>query len=139
MKGTQPPPQEQALEPRVGILPLVLVQPSAYPTQLYANTTQPADMGRVEEYGNVGEIPGAIFQNLGTMLSGPDAPDAHDIAEAIAKLIVTPKGARPTRTVVGASYGADAVNEATEPVQAGTVEALGLSHLATIPALPKSA
>ena len=118
---------------------VVLVQPSAYPTQLYANTTQPADVARVEEYGNVGEIPGAIFQNLGTMLSGPDAPDAHDIAEAIAKLIVTPKGARPTRTVVGASYGADAVNEATEPVQAGTVEALGLSHLATIPALPKSA
>ena len=119
---------------------VVLVQPSAYPTQFYAKSTQPADMRRVEEYGAVGEIPGAIFQNLANMLSGSDAPDAHDIAEAIANLIVTPKGARPTRTVVGASYGADAVNDATEPVQAGTVEALGLSHLATGPtALPKSA
>lgn len=119
---------------------VVLVQPSAYPTQLYANTTQPADTDRVEEYGTVGEIPGAIFQNLASMLSGPDAPDNHDIAEAIAKLIVTPKGARAARTVVGASYGADAVNDATEPVQAGTIEALGLSHLAVIPTgLAKSA
>ncbi len=119
---------------------VVLVQPSAYPTQLFDSATQPADTGRVAEYGAVGEIPGAMFQNFTTMLSGADAPDAHDIAEAVAKLIVAPKGARPARTVVGASYGADTVNDATEPVQAATVEALGLGHLATGPSvLAKSA
>ena len=119
---------------------VVLVQPSAYPTQMYASASQPADVGRVAEYGAVGEIPGAIFQHLTTILSGPDAPDPHDIAAAIAKLIVTPKGARPVRTVVGASYGADTLNDATAPVQAGTVEALGLGHLATLPSgLAKSA
>ncbi len=119
---------------------VVLVQPSAYPTQMYASASQPANVGRVAEYGAVGEIPGAIFQHLTTMLSGPDAPDPHDIAAAIAKLIVTPKGARPVRTVVGASYGADTLNDATAPVQAGTVEALGLGHLATLPSgLAKSA
>ena len=119
---------------------VVLVQPSAYPTQMYASASEPADAGRVAEYGAVGEIPGAMFQHLTTMLSGPDAPDPHDIAAAIAKLIVTPKGARPVRTVVGASYGADTLNDATEPVQAGTVEALGLGHLATLPSgLAKSA
>ena len=111
---------------------VVLVQPSAYPTQLYDSATQPADTRRVAEYGAVGEIPAAMFQNFTTMLSGADAPDAHDIAEAVAKLVVTSKGARPARTVVGASYGADTVNDATEPVQASTVEALGLGHLATI-------
>ena len=119
---------------------VVLVQPSAYPTQMYASATQPADTGRAAEYGTVGEIPGAMFQHFTTMLSGSDAPDAHDIAEAVAKLIATPKGARPARTVVGASYGADTVNGATEPVQASTVEAIGLTHLATIPSgLAKSA
>ena len=71
---------------------VVLVQPSAYPTQLYDSATQPADTGRVAEYGDVGEIPAAMFQNFTTMLSGADAPDAHDIAEAVAKLVVTPKG-----------------------------------------------
>ena len=119
---------------------VVLVQPSAYPTQLFDSATQPADTGRVAEYGAVGEIPAAMFQNFTTMLSGSDAPDAHDIAEAVAKLVVTPKGARPARTVVGASYGADTVNDATEPVQASTVEALGLGYLATLPSgLAKSA
>jgi len=112
---------------------VTLVQPSAYPTPLYASATQPADAARVAEYGPVGKIPGAMFQHFATMLSAPDAPDPHDIAEAVAKLIDTPKGDRPARTVVGNSYGADTVNDATEPVQASTVEALGLAHLATIP------
>ncbi len=111
---------------------VALVQPSVYPTQLYATMTQPADTERVAEYGTVGEIPDAMFQQFNTMFSATDAPDPHDIAEAIAKLIVTPKGDRPARTVVGASFGADTLNDATEPVQASTVEALGLGHLATV-------
>lgn len=119
---------------------VALVQPSAYPTQLFASATQPADTGRVAEYGTLGEIPGAMFEQFSTMLSGPEAPDPHDIAEAVAKLIVTPKGYRSARTVVGASYGADTVNDATEPVQTSTVEAFGLGHLATVTsALKKSA
>ncbi len=119
---------------------VALVQPSVYPTQLYATMTQPADTERVAEYGTVGEIPDAMFQQFNTMFSATDAPDPHDIAEAIAKLIVTPKGDRPARTVVGASFGADTLNDATEPVQASTVEALGLGHLATVTsALKKSA
>jgi len=119
---------------------VALVQPSAYPTQLYASATQPADTRRVAEYGTLGEIPGAMFEQFSTMLSGPEAPDPHDIAEAVATLIATPKGDRPARTVVGASYGADIVNDATEPVQTSTVEAFGLGHLATVTsALKKSA
>ncbi|MCH8913443.1 MAG: SDR family oxidoreductase [Planctomycetes bacterium] len=119
---------------------VALVQPSAYPTQLFASATQPADTGRTAEYGSVGEIPDAMFQQFDSMLSAPGAPDPHDIAEAIAKLVVIPKGDRPARTVVGASYGADTLNDATAPVQASVLEALGLSHLATVTgALKKSA
>ena len=114
---------------------VTLVQPSAYPTQMYANATQPADMERTTAYGPVGEIPVAMFQQFTTLLSGPDAPDPHDIAETIAHLIDTPKGHRPARTVVGASYGADTLNDATEPVQANTVEALGLGHLTMLPSV----
>ncbi len=73
-----------------------------------------------------------MFEQFSTMLSGPEAPDPHESAEAVAKLIAIPKGDRPARTVVGASYGADTVNDATEPVQTSTVEAFGLGHLATV-------
>ena len=75
-----------------------------------------------------------MFEQFGAMLSGPDAPNPNDIASAIEGLINTPKGQRPARTVVGAAYGSDAVNDATAPVQAGVVDALGLGHLATIAA-----
>ena len=111
---------------------VVLVQPSAYPTSMYANVQEPADIARVAAYGAVGEIPGAMFENFMRKFRASDAPDPHDVAEAIAKLVIEPKGSRPARTVVGASFGADTVNEQIAPVQAHVVEALGLSHLAKI-------
>ena len=113
---------------------VALVQPSAYPTQMYASAAQPDDTSRPAAYGSVGDIPGAMFDQFNTMLSAPDAPDPHDIAKAIEKLIAAPKGDRPARTVVGAPYGADSLNDATAPVQAGVVEALGLGHLENVTA-----
>jgi NAD(P)-dependent dehydrogenase (short-subunit alcohol dehydrogenase family) len=108
---------------------VVLVQPSAYPTPMYANLLQPADQDRVVEYGATGEIPGVMFQRFGSLFDGPDAPNPHDVAEAVARLVALPKGERPARTVVGVSYGADRLNAATAPVQADVVRALGLAHL----------
>ena len=113
---------------------VTLVQPSAYPTHMYDSASQPADTARLKEYGEVGEIPGAMFQHFATMFESSDAPDLHDIAEAITKLIAIPKGQRPSRTVVGASFGADTLNDATAPIQMSTVEALGLNHLEIVKA-----
>jgi len=111
---------------------VVLVQPSAFPTPMYTTIQQPADSDRAAAYGAVGEIPGAMFQHFMTTFQAPNAPNPHDVAEAIAKLVAQPKGSRPPRTVVGAAFGSDIVNEQTAPVQAHVVEALGLSHLAKV-------
>ena len=111
---------------------VVLVQPSAYPTSMYANTQQPADAARAATYGATGEIPAKMFANFTEMFSAPDAPKPQDVAEAIAKLVALPKGLRPARTVVGQPFGADTVNGQTAPVQAHVIEALGLGHLATL-------
>ena len=73
-----------------------------------------------------------MFQHFMTAFQAPNAPNPHDVAEAIAKLVAQPKGCRPARTVVGASFGSDIVNERTEPVQAQVVETLGLNHLAKV-------
>ncbi|WP_207005462.1 SDR family oxidoreductase [Trinickia mobilis] len=111
---------------------VVLVQPGAYPTAFYENVQQPADTDRVAAYGTVGEIPSAIFKHFMTTFQSPDAPNPHDVAEAIAKLVALPKGSRPARTVVGAAFGCDTVNAQTALVQASVVEALGLGHLAKV-------
>ena len=108
---------------------VALVQPSAYPTSMYINVQQPADPTRAAEYGPVGEIPGAMFQHFMSTFQGSNAPNPHDVAEAIAHLIALPKGRRPARTIVGVPFGADAVNSQIAPVQAEVVRSLGLGHL----------
>jgi NADP-dependent 3-hydroxy acid dehydrogenase YdfG len=111
---------------------IALVQPSAYPTSMYASAQQPADTDRAAAYGTIGEIPVAMFKHFMTIFQAADAPNPHDIAEAIADLIMLPKGSRPARTIVGAAFGSDTVNEQAAHVQAHVVETLGLAHLAKV-------
>jgi NADP-dependent 3-hydroxy acid dehydrogenase YdfG len=111
---------------------VVLVQPSAYPTHLYASIQHPADAAVAGAYGEVGAIPGRIFEAFTAMFTAESAPDPHDVAEAIAALVAQPKGMRPARKVVGQPFGADAVNAAAAPVQLGVIEGLGLGALATL-------
>ena len=111
---------------------VVLVQPSAYPTNMWASARQPVDAARGVTYGEIGEIPGKMFETFMGMFAGADAPKPHDLAEAVVKLIATPKGQRPARIVVGHSFGADAINDAVAPIQRQVVDGLGLGTLATI-------
>lgn len=111
---------------------VVLVQPSAYPTELFNSAGQPADTTRVSEYGKIGEIPATMFQNFTNLFESSEAPDPHEVAEKISVLVDSPKGSRSARIVVGASFGADTLNDATVPVQATTVRELGLEHLGTL-------
>lgn len=111
---------------------IVLVQPSAYPTNIFANTILPEDTARVAEYGEIGEIPANMLKSFDGMLSGPDAPNPHDVAAAIAALVAQPKGQRPERVVVGSSFGADVLNAQTAPVQRQVIEGLGMGALAHI-------
>jgi len=108
---------------------VMLIQPSAYPTAMYANMQGPADSARVTGYGDVAKIPGAMLENFGKMFSGPDAPKPQEIGDAILSLILQPAGTRAFRTVVGADFGARTVNAQTAPVQAEVLKALGLEHL----------
>ena len=111
---------------------VVLVQPSAYPTPMYAKVQQPADTERARAYGAVGEIPDAMFKHFMATFAAPGAPNPHEVAEAIVKLVAQAKGNRAPRTIVGAAFGSDVVNAQTAPVQAHVVEALGLRHLAKV-------
>jgi NAD(P)-dependent dehydrogenase (short-subunit alcohol dehydrogenase family) len=108
---------------------VVEVQPSGYPTNFFTNLQSPASTEVTKSYGEVGEIPEAMVKSLTASLEGKDAPDPHDVAEAIAKLVGQSKGSRAARTVVGEPFGSDKANEDVAPLQAKVVEALGLSHL----------
>jgi NADP-dependent 3-hydroxy acid dehydrogenase YdfG len=111
---------------------VALVQPSAYPTNMYSSIQLPADSERTKAYGEVGQIPDAMFKQFMAMFQAEGAPNPHDVAEAVVKLVDQKKGTRAGRTVVGASFGADSVNEQTAAVQSKVVEGLGLGHLAKL-------
>ena len=108
---------------------VALVQPSAYPTQMYASVSQPNDSARANDYGQVGEIPSSMFASFMAMFASDNAPDPHDVAESILQLVQTPHGQRPDRTVVGEGFGASQVNDAVSSIQSATIKALGLQQL----------
>jgi NAD(P)-dependent dehydrogenase (short-subunit alcohol dehydrogenase family) len=108
---------------------VVLVQPSAYPTNMYAAAQQPANGNLAEEYGDVAQILGKILNTFATLFQGENAPNPQDVATAIDKIVSTPAGSRPNRVVVGLPFGSDAVNSAVAPIQDGVMESLGLADL----------
>jgi NAD(P)-dependent dehydrogenase (short-subunit alcohol dehydrogenase family) len=111
---------------------VVLVQPSAYPTNMYGSAQQPAEKVRAEAYGEIGTIPSKMFATFMEIFHSKNAPNPHDVPDVIAKLVSQARGSRPARVVVGEPYGSDVVNRLTEPVQAQVIEGLGLGQLANL-------
>src|SRR6202042_3153867 len=68
----------------------VLVQPSAYPTNMYAAAQQPADGDLAKEYGETAEIPGKILSTFVALFQSENGPKPQDVATAIAELVATP-------------------------------------------------
>jgi NAD(P)-dependent dehydrogenase (short-subunit alcohol dehydrogenase family) len=111
---------------------VALVQPSAFPTDMYSNAQQPLKSNITEDYGDIGNIPAKLFDHFMSVFQSENAPDPQAVSTTVANLIETPKGKRAVRTIVGADFGAQALNDATAPVQQETIEALGLGDLATV-------
>jgi NADP-dependent 3-hydroxy acid dehydrogenase YdfG len=108
---------------------VVEVQPGAYPTNMYSSIQMPADGDITKSYGEVGQIPEAMFKTFMSMFQAKDAPKPYDIAEAVAKLVGQAKGSRAARTVVGKAYGVDKINADVAPVQKAVVGGLArMSH-----------
>ncbi len=108
---------------------VVLVQPSAYPTNMYAAAQKPANGELAKSYGETAEVPGKILKTFMTLFQGENAPNPQDVATAIDNIVATPAGSRPERVVVGLPFGSDAVNTAVAPIQRGVIESLGLGDL----------
>jgi NAD(P)-dependent dehydrogenase (short-subunit alcohol dehydrogenase family) len=111
---------------------VVLAQPSAYPTKLYSSLQHAADSSRALGYGQVAAVPDEFVKFLSGVFGGDNPPDSHDVARALVDLIETPAGKRQERVIVGAPFGADAVNAAAKPVQAELVKGLGMDSLSRL-------
>jgi glutathione S-transferase len=111
---------------------VVLVQLESRPTSIYAEAQGPADKECQESYGEIARLPGVIVQRLPAALRDEGASARRDVSFAVTRLIDTPAGARPARSIVGPPNGVDEVNKATALLQQRLMESLGLGYLAGI-------
>ena len=79
----------------------IIVEPGSFGTEIADKLIKAEDTAVLASYGELAEIPVRNFQKMGKFLATPEAPRPQLVADAIKKLIDTPKGKRPLRTVVG--------------------------------------
>jgi len=96
---------------------IVLVEPGPFGTGLLASGQAPAHNEVLETYGELAGVPTAMGENFAQMLQSEDAPDPQWVVDAYLKLAELPFGSRPTRTVVGITWGTDEINNLTQPIQ----------------------
>jgi len=106
----------------------VIVEPGAFPTEVGAKAQVPTDVARLTGYGDLANAPQRMFEGLQLLFSSPQAPDPQDVADAVKKLIDTPFGQRPARTVVDNMTGSivAGVNRGYDEGRAEMLKAFGM-------------
>ena len=94
---------------------VAIVQPGAFPTEIFSKTASGSDDGVLGGYGELAQVPDQIGQGMMQMFENVK-PDPQMVPDAIFDLIDRPKGQRPLRTVVDALTG-QFVEQANENVK----------------------
>ncbi len=120
---------------------LVVVEPGPFTTALFPNSPRPEDReGRIDTYPDVAR---ETFENMGGAFEGmfEDAGTPTDpelVVDRMTALIDMEPGERPFRNVVGVDFGVRAHNAASEPFEAGVLEAFGMASFAALTPAPQS-
>ena len=78
---------------------VVLIQPGAFPTEIFEKAVTGSDATVIDGYGELAKVPQQIGAGVAQLFETMK-PNAQLVADAIVKLIDTPGGQRPLRTVV---------------------------------------
>lgn len=108
---------------------VVMVEPGPFGTGLLASGQLPAHSETLESYGELANVPVAMGENFAQMLQSEGAPDPQWVVDAYLKLAEQPFGKRPTRTVVGITWGVDEINELTQPIQDRVLKEMQLEEV----------
>jgi NAD(P)-dependent dehydrogenase (short-subunit alcohol dehydrogenase family) len=105
---------------------VAIVEPGAYPTEIFGKTFGADDSAVVASYGDVAKISDQVSAGLGAAAEGRNP---QDVADAILSIAKAPAGARPLRTSVPPDPAVEAINAATAPIQREVLTAFGLEAL----------
>jgi NAD(P)-dependent dehydrogenase (short-subunit alcohol dehydrogenase family) len=109
----------------------VIVEPGGFGTDFSASLVRPEDQDCLASYGDYAKLPEQILANYLGMLHSENGPNPQLVADAVAKLVDTPIGSRPLRTVVDPVAGAksEAINKVVSEVQEGLFGGMGMSAM----------
>ena len=108
---------------------IVMVEPGPFGTGLLASGQAPANSEVLASYGDLEGVPAAMGESFSQMLQSDDAPDPQWVVDAYVKLADMSFGKRPTRTVVGITWGVDEINQLTQPVQDRVLKEMQLENI----------
>jgi len=108
---------------------VALVEPGPFGTGLLASGKVPDHGDVLKSYGELAGVPAAMSEEFDQMLQSEDAPDPQWVVDAYLKLAELPAGKRPTRTVVGMTWGVDEINEKTQPIQDNVLKEMQLDSV----------
>ncbi len=109
---------------------VAILQPGAFPTEIFAKAGKSSDASVIAGYGTLADIPEQIGAGMAKLFED-HKPDPQQVADAVLHLIELPKGKRPLRTVVDNLTGS-IVEKANDQVEEGYknfVTAFGLQEL----------
>lgn len=109
----------------------VIVQPGPFLTEVFGKLYQPANSSLTADYGTPATHLAAFGETFKKMMGGDVPNQPQQVADAIVKLLNTPQGQRPLRTVVDQMMGgtAEILNETASKVQEGLLNNIGLADL----------
>jgi NAD(P)-dependent dehydrogenase (short-subunit alcohol dehydrogenase family) len=109
----------------------VILEPGPFDTQLISNSPKPLDTQTVKAYGEHGARLNNVlagfedfYEQESNGLANPQI-----LVDDMIKLIETPYGERPLRTVSGVDYGTRQLNDVSAPIQSEVLESMEMTDL----------
>lgn len=96
---------------------VAIVEPGPFGTGLLDSGQAPAHGDVLASYGELAGVPAAMGAHFAAFPQSEQAPKPQLVVDAYVALADLPAGKRPTRTVVGLTWGVDEMNAAKQPIQ----------------------
>lgn len=108
---------------------VTMVQPGPFRSGLLGGGQGPERADVIESYGELGQVPAAMGAHFAEFLQSSEAPDPQLVVDTYLALADMPAGQRPTRTVVGITWGVEEMNAAKQPIQDRVLKEMQLENV----------
>lgn len=109
---------------------VVMVEPGPFSTSFFGNMIPASSEDVAQAYQHVTEFNEGFGAQVMELFENEDAPtDPMIVVKTFEALINLPPGQRPLRTIAGLDFGAQAINDAVEPLRKGALTGMDIADL----------